>query len=45
MSSIIAEHMEILDEPAVRVLLIHFNNLALGVLDANKKQYGWGKKN
>ena len=44
-SSIIAEHMKITDEPAIRTLLIQFNGLAMGILDGKRKEHGWSKKN
>ncbi|KAF2622835.1 hypothetical protein BU25DRAFT_351346, partial [Macroventuria anomochaeta] len=43
-SETISEHMELAEEPEVRILLKQFSGLAFGILDAKIKGHGWGKK-
>jgi hypothetical protein len=43
-SKTISENMELVDVPAVKVLMTEFNGLALGILEEKIKEHGWGKK-
>jgi len=43
-SQTIAGHMELAQTPEIRALLVHFNGLALGILDAKSEELGWYKK-
>lgn len=40
-SQTIASNMQLIRKPGVRALLMRFNGLALGILDANSKELGW----
>ncbi|KAJ8106542.1 hypothetical protein OPT61_g9463 [Boeremia exigua] len=42
-STTISEHIELVNDPGVSVLMTQFNGLALGVLQAKIKEYGWDK--
>lgn len=43
-SQTIAGHMELAQTPEIRTLLVQFNGLALGILDAKSEELGWYKK-
>ncbi|KAJ6191983.1 hypothetical protein J3E72DRAFT_399462 [Bipolaris maydis] len=43
-SETIAKHMELAQAPEIRKLLIQFNGLALGILDAKSEELGWNMK-
>lgn len=40
-SQTIASNMQLIRKPGVRALLMRFNGLALGILDAKSKELGW----
>ena len=40
-SSTIAKHMELAQAPEIRAMLMQFNGLALGILDAKSTELGW----
>ncbi|KAL1598195.1 hypothetical protein SLS59_007205 [Nothophoma quercina] len=40
-SQTIATHMQLMRKPEVRALLMQFNGLALGILDAKSEELGW----
>jgi hypothetical protein len=43
-SSTILEHMDLIEKPEIGLLMLQFNGLALGILQAGVKKQGWGKK-
>ncbi|KAJ6197807.1 hypothetical protein J3E72DRAFT_395355 [Bipolaris maydis] len=43
-SQTITKHMELTQAPDIRKLLMQFNGLALGILDAKGKEVGWNLK-
>jgi hypothetical protein len=43
-SQTIAKHMELTQGPEIRALLMQFNGLALGILDAKSEELGWNTK-
>jgi hypothetical protein len=43
-SRTIAEHIQLAQKPEIRTLLMQFNGLALGVLDAKSEELGWNVK-
>ena len=43
-SQTIAKHMELAQAPEIRALLMQFNGLALGILDAKSEELGWYTK-
>ncbi|KAF1923433.1 uncharacterized protein M421DRAFT_324712 [Didymella exigua CBS 183.55] len=40
-SATISDHIELVNDPAVSVLMTQFNGLALDILQAKVKEYGW----
>ncbi len=40
----ICDHIELVSDPAISVLLTQFNGIALGILQAKVKQQGWAKE-
>lgn len=43
-SQTIARHMELAQMPEIRALMMQFNGLALGILDAKGEELGWNTK-
>ena len=43
-SSTISKHMELVDKPEIKALMIEFNGLALGILEEMIKEHGWNSK-
>ena len=43
-SQTIAKHMELAQVPGIRKLLMEFNGMALGILDAKSEELGWNRK-
>lgn len=43
-SAAISDHIVLIDNTAVKVLLKQCNGLALGMLEATVKEHGWGNK-
>ena len=43
-SQTIAKHMELIQAPEIRALLMQFNGLALGILYAKSEELGWNTK-
>ena len=43
-SNTISTHMELVEKPAINVIMTQFNGLALGILEEKIKQYGWAEK-
>ncbi|KAH6644293.1 hypothetical protein C7974DRAFT_459937 [Boeremia exigua] len=44
-SATICEHIELVNDPGVSVLLTQFSGLALGILQAKVKENGWDREN